>query len=237
MSVEVHTISYPLQSITNVSNCKSNALYLSFLADPLCPSTIAMRKFIMPVLLPVLCQLWLLCIIYLCCAVVILPWKIFHGALGLSMAWGQILYAKILCWLEALQLLMKTSRAAAVSVLDEDPVMPQARELRMMHRFTELRCWAGPTWCPHCTDPGAEPHPKPYAKLSNCTDVERHQCVCRCFTVSSSSRFLPLLITSSAKNWILCLNNIDTCFFMWQEMFCRWWFKQMLVAHVSKGRT
>lgn len=53
----------------------------------LCPSTIAMRKFIMSVLLPVLCQLWLLCIIYLCCAVVILPWKIFHGALGLSMAY------------------------------------------------------------------------------------------------------------------------------------------------------
>lgn len=38
---------------------------------------------------------------------------------------------------------MKTPRAAATSVLDEDLALPQARELRVMHRSTELKAQRG----------------------------------------------------------------------------------------------
>lgn len=136
MSLEVHMISHPLQITTSVSNCKPSALYLSlsWLTPSAQPPSQGQSPCLSGFQLP--CHLWILSIIYLCVAVVIFALKNLSWRFGTVYVMGQILHAKILCWLEALQLPVKNSRAAAM--LDEDLVLSQARELRVMHRSTEL---------------------------------------------------------------------------------------------------
>lgn len=121
---------------------------------------------------------------------------------GSSMVLREIPHAKILGGLEALQLPITPNKM--LELLQWVCWIKIQFWLRVKHRSTEPKVVLG--W-PRLTSPlyrhWGWPHPPSCTKLSNCSDVEKPQQVCRCLMVSSSGSLLKWLMVPSAKNCFL----------------------------------